>query len=379
MNKDGIRIEKIKSDHAELLRRVRDSIVENHGILKEEIEEVVQVLDFDEKSIKKYEATLNAQELVTTLTKEILEAKTKEEVFEIRKKLNYYMNKIKAEIKRRELDESYLNDYQIKVTYLRKDIAKYIRFLKREDNIAEIDRLYSDYENLTQEEMTNLKKALSREVSYNRRNLAESKEEVVTEEKSIEKEISTEVVEKDLTKSFDIRENDNPFRLTISDDGLQEANFHLKEVPQRPGNQYITQDIQTASYAEVEKYLSGKVSDYNRRYRVRQTYDYSKTHLGKNMVNFFKNLPLYVHNKKAIKRMKNDYYRFYNGHDLGSYIEYLKRRNSIANGLKCMFSRTHLFNNNDIIKHEKCTMWLYEFCIRHHLDLSFQNQRERSL
>ena len=165
MNRDGIRIAKIKNDHAELLKRVRNSIVENDSILTESIKEVINVLDFDEKCIKKQEAMNSAQELIADLTKEIIEAKTKEEVFEIRKKLNYNINKIKAEIKKRNVDEKYLNDYQVKITYLRKDIASYIRFLKREDNIVEIDKLYSNYNNLTKEEMTTLKKALKREVN----------------------------------------------------------------------------------------------------------------------------------------------------------------------------------------------------------------------
>ena len=213
MNKDGLRIEKIKSDHAELLKKVRESIITNHENLKGNIEEVVTVLDFDEKSIKKQEATIKAQELVTTLTKEILDAKTKEEIIEIRKRLNYYINKIKTEIKRRELDESYLNAYQEKVTYLRKDIAKYIRFLKREENISEIDHLYSNYDNLNKEEMTDLKKALKREINYNRRNLAEPK----IEDKKLVPEATIDISTKEsLSDSFEVEENTNPYKFTMT-------------------------------------------------------------------------------------------------------------------------------------------------------------------
>ena len=91
MNNDGIRIEKIKSDHAELLKLVRNSIVENKEHLSESVDSVITVLDFDDKCVKKQEAMEQARELIASLTEEILNAKTKEEVFEIRKKwINLY-------------------------------------------------------------------------------------------------------------------------------------------------------------------------------------------------------------------------------------------------------------------------------------------------
>lgn len=376
MNKDGLRIEKIKSDHAELLKKVRESIITNHENLKGNIEEVVTVLDFDEKSIKKQEATIKAQELVTTLTKEILDAKTKEEIIEIRKRLNYYINKIKSEIKKRELDESYLNAYQEKVTYLRKDIAKYIRFLKREENISEIDHLYSNYDNLNKEEMTDLKKALKREVNYNRRNLAEPK---IEDKKLVSESTIDASIKNTLSDSFEVEENTNPYKFTMTqkeDDediefSISESNIQL----QRPGNQLKENN----NSFETKEYLKSRVKDYDKQYCIRPTLDYSKEDSGKNMISFLKNLPSYIHNKKAIKHMESDNCRFYSGSDLRSYIEYLKRRNSISRGLKCIFSKTHLYSDSNLIKHENCAAWLSDFCEKNGMEIGFAQQLEKTM
>lgn len=372
MNRDGIRIEKIKSDHAELLKMVRNSIIENKGQVSESIKDVISVLDFDEKCIKRQEATLKAQELVESLTNEILEAKTKEEVFEIRKKLNYNINKIKAEIKKRNIDEKYLNDYQAKITYLRKDIAKYIRFLKREDNIMEIDRMYSNYKKLNLEELSTLKKALSKEVNYNRRNIKEFKEpkEVVSyEEEKVENE--------EIVAEVEIDESENPFKLESQKEELQEMPFSIKKdspAPRRPGY-YFEKSIRNVEFPEVETYLKSRIKSYNIQYGILPTEDYNKGKLSENIIHFIHNIPKYNHNKKIIKQMKSDYHQYYRGSDFKSYIEYLKKRNSIKEGLKCIFSRTHLYSNNTLIEHEKCSMWLYEFCRRNGMDIVFQKEK----
>ena len=375
MNRDGIRIEKIKSDHIELLKKARNDILENREKVAESINDVISIIDFDEKSVKKQKAAHQAQELIATLTKEIVEAKTKEDVIEIRKKLNYYMNKIKAEIKSRELDEKYLTDYQAKITYLRKDIAKYIRFLKREDNIAEIDKLYSNYENLSKEEMVTLKKALKKEVNYNRRNLAEPKE--IIEDFDIVEDINpqseSEMYMEETIEEYSEKEND--FVFVPTEEMFEEVDYQYEEpkkAPRRPGFQLSSTGIKAVEFSDVEDYLSSAVKNYNGIYNIKQTIDYGRKGLGKNMANFFRNIPNYIHNKKAVKKMERDYCRYYAGSDLRSYIEYVKRRNSISQGLKCIFSRTQLYSNNNLVEHDKCTIWLYEFCKKHGMSISYQ-------
>ena len=400
MNNDSIRIEKIKSDHAELLKLVRNSIVENKEHLSESIDSVITILDFDDKCVKKQEAMEQARELIASLTEEILNAKTKEEVFEIRKKLNYYINKIKAEIKKRNVSEETLNDYYNKATYLRKDIAKYIRFLKREDNIAEIDRLYDRYESLNAEEMETLKKALRREMNYNHRNLnppVEKKEEVVSEvREDVSEEPKEEVVSGDVEEpnpfdlSFikkDVKKSDpkDQFAFLREELGLDEPKsdlerdrFVLSEEIKRSDAarpQYIMKDLQSTEYSEMKEYLDYKANQFAMQYRVEPTLDYSRRHRVRNFVHFFRNIPRYIYNKKVLKHMMADFCRFYNGGDFGSFIEYIKSRNSIRNGLKCLFSKSHLYSNENLIKHEKCSRWIYDFCKRNHLNISYQVEK----
>lgn len=393
MNNDGIRIEKIKADHAELLRLVRNSIVDNKGQLSESIDSVITVLDFDDKCVKKQEAMEQARELVASLTEEILNAKTKEEIFEIRKKLNYYINKIKAEIKKRNVSEETLNDYYAKATYLRKDIARYIRFLKREDNIAEIDRLYDRYESLNAEEMETLKKALRREINYNHRNLnppVEKKEEVVTEEKKVEVTSgeSEEHNPFDLSSlKKDVKKDDpkDQFAFLRAELGLDEPKpdlekdrFVLSEAIKTSESakpQYVMKDLQSTEYPEMREYLDYKVNQFAMQYHVEPTLDYSRRHKARNFIHFFRNLPRYIYNKKVIKHMMADYSMFYNGSDFGSFIEYIKSRNSIRNGLKSLFSKTHLYSNENLNKHEKCSRWIYDFCKRNHMNISFQVEK----
>ena len=118
-----------------------------------------------------------------------------------------------------------------------------------------------------------------------------------------------------------------------------------------------------------------RIKNYNIQYGIIPTEDYEENNLGENIARLIHNIPKYNHNKKIIKRMKNDYYKYYRGSDLKSYIEYLKRRNSIKEGLKCIFSKTHLYNNNTLNEHEKCSMWLYEFCKRNGMDIAFQKEK----
>ena len=79
------RVDTIKDEHAKLLNMVKEKISENSTNFQNNANEVMAVLKYDEKNIKKYEAMVNAQELIVSLTKQIIEAKSVEEVVAIRK------------------------------------------------------------------------------------------------------------------------------------------------------------------------------------------------------------------------------------------------------------------------------------------------------
>ena len=119
-----------------------------------------------------------------------------------------------------------------------------------------------------------------------------------------------------------------------------------------------------SSYEDAHSYFKNRIDNYDRYYGIQKTYDYKKKKIGINVVNFFRNVPRYVHNKKAIERMEKDSYIYYGGSDFTSFIEYMKKRNSIHQIIKCLFCRSHLFTSdmNCLFEHEYCTKWMYEHC-----------------
>lgn len=395
MNKVDTRIEKIKSDHANLLKMVRESILKNRYNFDYEIDEVIGVLDFDEKSINKFEAMVNAQELIVSLVQQILDAKNVEDVLNIRKKLNYYINKIKSELKKRNVKQTIIDKYQEKSNFLRKDIAKYIRFLKRENNIADIEKLYSNYDNLTKEEMETLKKALKREVNYNTRNInppkkKEIKKEVVDvkiKKKENDQEEKDNVIQ-NLNEFFrkyeSTKKRPDPSELVfefskyktnqdqsdLKDEDFEFSSQFERETTYLHDNEKI-RDISEVNFDDVDDYLEKKVSAFSSMYNIAKTYDYQSKGMGKNTINFFRNIPNYIHNKKALKAMYRDYNIFYGGNDLASYIEYIKRRNSIRQGLKCIFKRSYLYSQEAkyLNCHDNCSWWLFNYCKNNSMNL----------
>ena len=157
------KIAKIKSERKQLLETVKTSIQNNRDNLTSEIDKLFAVLKEDEKNTKKYESLLQAKSLIQDFIKQILEADTIEDIVNIRKKLNYYINKIKKELIKRGYDENSINNYLAKVVDTRKDIAKLIRFLKREGNIELIDHILNN-----DDDVDSLKSLIKKEERFNR-------------------------------------------------------------------------------------------------------------------------------------------------------------------------------------------------------------------
>ncbi len=353
MNKIENRIEKIKEEHIFLLKTVRDNITSNKNSFVKEASDVINALEIDEKNIKKYEALVKAQELIASLTEEIVSAKTPSEVSNIRKKLNYYINKIKTELKNRNMDEDKIEKYQEKNQDLKKEIAKYIRFLKREDNINEIERLYSNYENLSNEEINTLKKALSRERNYNTRNMKPPKKT----EKNLVKEnnkLSYSTSNKDSVSTSETQTNDDKNKLSYSASNMGSIGMVDVQISDDKNNSLINH------------YFKEKITLWNRQYKILATYDYNQSRIS-NLIIFFCNIPKNIHNKKAIKLMKHDYKHYYRGYDFASFIEYQTKRNSIKNGLRFVLNKTLLYTDesNCLSNHDECYKWLIEYCNAH--------------
>lgn len=308
MNRDSQRLEKIKADRLELLKRVRESINKNGNGLSESIIDINEIIALDSINMKKIDSLEKAQELVASLVEQVIDAQSDEDVIKLRNKLNYLINKVKEEIKRRNVDEEDLIFYNNKLSYLRKDIAKYVRYLKRESIIAEIEDKLKNYNELTTEDKKRLKKLLRNERKYTTRNMKNDSHN------------------KSERKSKSVVENKKKY-----DD-------------------------------EVEEYLDNKVNSFNQIYGIRETYEYSDSKFD-NIKTFFKNIPIYIKNKRKIKYMNVDMNVFYNGSDLVGYAEYTKRRNSIKTGLKFLFNKSYLYSEEGkyLNLHDKCYKWLYNF------------------
>ena len=115
-----------------------------------------------------------------------------------------------------------------------------------------------------------------------------------------------------------------------------------------------------------------------RDFHVAPTYDYHGHHRIANIGYFFRNLPRYIHNKKSIRAMEFTSDCITRSGDLISFIAYLKQRNSIRRGLKCLFNKSYLFSEEARLlnRHEKCSRWLYDFCKENSLNLPMIQEKQ---
>lgn len=365
-NKINNKVQLVKSEHQQLIEIAQKEIMENSTAFQEDKDAVLTALDYDEKSIKKLEAIQSAQELITSLTEQIQSAKSAQEVIDLRKKLNYYINKIKGELKRRCVSEEVLDNYQSKASSLRKSIALYLRFLKREDNINKISTLSSNFDNLTEEELLDLKKCLQKENRYNKRNintLNEDSQKTEVQNATAHTETSNPTTTPLPTdEDIDTEEPEDEFAFVLDSDEEDEFTSSQYEI------KYISEDT---PYEETDGFFTSKINEYNKMFGVVETLDYTKGQFSKNAVIFCLNIPRYIHNKIAIQKMEKGFYYFYSGNDFASYIEYMKRRNSIHEALKYIFQGTCLFSGDDVIlgEHENCARWMHDFCAKQELPI----------
>ena len=366
-NKIDERIIKIKNDRYQLLNIVSDSIKNNRNIVISDIKRISDTLDYDEVYIKMYEAIVKAQELIASLTEEIVYAQTEQEIIAIRKKINYYINKIKSELKKRNIEDNLLIKYQESTNYLRKDIAKYLRLLKREDNIKEIETLNYNYETLSNEDKEKFRKMLNVETRYNQRNLCNKENNTPkTNKKNESNNINTNqevLVPTNNETTIDIFKPDTQKKETIA--GLDIDSFVDN----------VKNAIENGIISDTE-YLERKVKRYNSCYHIDATYEYNNNSIFVDIVNMIKNIPIYKKNKKRIRKMEKESKKYYSGADLISYIAYLKKKNSIRQGLKSIFNRTYLCSNEGRLlnDHNECTKWLLNYCQKESLNINYLNR-----
>lgn len=381
MNNDLTRLEKIKSERKELLNKIKESLNNNKCEYCDSLTEITSLIDYDDKSIKKYEAVVKSQELISKLIMEVLNSKNPEDIIKLRNKINYLINKVKKELKSRNVNNEELALYEEKTNYMRKSISTYVRCLKRDNNLNEIHNLMANYDSLSLDDMRRLKKLLKNEKRYNTRHKQDNLEKNNIKTKEINKEPFSELdtlfdgkpreIEKEpfseLNTLFDGKPRDTEEKEEFSElrtlfDGkprdIEKEEF--SELSTLLRSQLIKKDD---SKKEGKDALLSRVNSYNIQYGIKDLYEYSPS-FAKNLLVLLKNIPLYIANNSKVKYMTYDVKNFYSGSDLISYIAYTKKRNSIINGLKNLFSKSYLYNGEGYYLniHDDCTYWLYNYC-----------------
>jgi len=394
MNRDKNRLEKVKNDRIELLKRVKSSLSNNKDSLNNTIDSINKVIEMDDSCVKKLDAISKSQELIASLIEELMSAESIKDVEKLRNKVNYLINKIKKEIKSRNISEDSIEEYKEKVSYLRKDISKYIRYLKRNNNILKIENMLKNHANLSEEELKELKKLLKGEIRYNTRNLKEetkkkeeSLEEFLFPKRKVTPEIGLESVES--LKEFLFPNSGNTEeKKKLIDDSLSDIlpkceipekkdfnfDFLFKDTDEKAAKKAtekpVDDTVMEEYYDKMNEYLKERADIFSVRYKIRDTYEYSSSAFA-NFVNLFRNIPIYIMNRAKIKDMISDTRVFYRGGDLLGYIEYTKKRNSILTGLKCLFSKSYLFRREGqyLNIHNNCSEWLIDFCEQNDLKI----------
>lgn len=342
MERNDLRIEKITNERKNLLSLVKENILKDNALLKEDITNVITLLNYDNENVKKYNAIVKAQNLIEELTKQIVEAETKEDIMTIRNKLNYYINKIKKEAVSRGITEEVYNTYYEHATILRKDIAKYLRFLKKEQRIEELKEENSNYDNLTDEEKKNLSKKLSNERSYNTRVMKMPIESTFTPKKKRNEldEISP--------KKHDRRELADIFRTNPPKRSLE-------------------------TFRDDKDFLENRLNHFNSMYKLEKPHTYKHSIIG-NMASYIKNIRIYAVNKNRIRKMDFDHQIYYRGEDFRAYIAYNRANNSYLEGLKSIFRRSSLYNKENLYlnNHERCMDWMLSFIKERDITLNYE-------
>lgn len=424
MNNFDEKIKNIKETEKQLLEFVKSKIEEKDNIFSENVESVVKVLNYDATMVKKHETILEAQKLIVELTNKIKNAKTVDEIVEIRKKLNYYINKIKKEIKERNIDSNEYDQYVLNATDLRKGISEYIRYLKRESKITEIDTLNNKPE-LNEEEKDYLKKLVRNEISYGKRNLAKYNNVVderftvkLPEKNSSVKEgidNSMEKIKGELASKKTSKENEvqvskyigqgkqcryfrshesigenNPVESTINSKNQELGKYFVKhdklENDGKPTkNDFkVTTPIKRASiqrsgvlpvktYNNVHDYLSEKVDSFTERYDVIILEGYTESK-AKNIKIFARNLPTILRNKGRIKYMMRDCALINNRKpELTGFTEYTRSENSVMNSIKKALTGSKLVDQETFYRkeHERCIDWIMGFCKANELEIHY--------
>lgn len=399
------RINDIKSGREDLLKQVRENLLSSCSNYAEYLDTITGALASSEESKKKYDVYTKAKDMITSLAQDVINAKTYEEMIALRNRINYYINKIKNEIKNRNIDATTLGEYQSKAKNIRDELTRTVRIFRRSANIDEIDSLYSKLDSLNEDELKKLKGLLQRERRFNTNFFKERKRTTKKEEEkeelpseSIDEERFTggklsaalkAAIDETLRTAYGEEVLPN-FGLNSTEHGeespsssspnLEIANPTGGGSPMDPevaalaaelergleekqeGTKYEFVKVAATDFDTVSGPIAMKTNAIIDRYKLKKTKDYSGKRI-KDIGLLLVNIPHIIHNNKASKRMNFDYCTYGSDPYLAGIMEYQSRRCSVKGALKSIFSKSHLQSKGleYLQKGEDIYRWIYEF------------------
>ena len=200
------RLNRINEERVQILGAARESILKSNDKNNENIGSYISN-NFD------YNDTISSlKAMISNLVEEASKANSDEEIIKLRNRINYYVKKLKAELKKRNVTEEEYNKIYSSIIDVRKNIATLVRYEKRKHNIDRINELNNRYETLSLEELSELSKLLSNERSYNRRAIrkinCEEEKKKPKEEVKEENPFKFEPKEEQFEEHEEIIEND---------------------------------------------------------------------------------------------------------------------------------------------------------------------------
>lgn len=338
------KIEKINNDRLLMLNAVKDNITNNGQTLLTNLDVVIDTLDKDEINTRKYKSIIRVKQLILELTEQIINTNNLEDVTKLRKRVNYYINIIKKELNERNVSQEHVNIMYKNVDYLRTDMTKYIRYLRRVNNTAKIEDLYKNFDSLSSDEVVALKKLLSNEERYNKRFKSIINDYTQKEKRPVKKAATETVKNAEKTTGKVI-------------------NNHAKEQP-----------IIGMGYTDKE-FLRTRVAHYLNLYKFSKIKQYDGS-LGNRISIVLNNAKNIFKNKKIMTMAERDYNVYYHGDDLAYFMAYFNKRNSIKFGLQLIFSYSKLSQREIecLLDHNKCFDWINEFCISKEIDVDTLNK-----
>ena len=386
MNNYDDKIIMIKDNQRKLLELVRNKFNENNPIFNLNTRNVVDVITYDNKMVKKYEAVIKAQQLIEEYTEKIKNSSSVLEIIEIRKELNKCINKVRKEMINRGFDTIEIDNYCEDIKKYRKLVSQKLRYLKRENKISEIDSL-NNRDDLTEEEAIRLSKLVKNELSYGRRNLNEGNKPnriiLKNEESTIEEPVVTleetkeEIIEpiEEPMKPYDIYivggiNNNGEVNKPQSckffvDPNRVEPVDQPKELEPRKEFPRRTPPIvrNVLQNNKIHDYISEKVDEYTEKYDVIIPDGYGDSII-KNLRIFGGNVYNLMHNKGKVRLMFKDSSKSgYNDAILSLYAKYIRSESGMFKNFINAFRRSALISRREHYseEHERCVSWINNY------------------